>query len=389
MRALIPALAIVVCAMTLTDVTGATAGQRAEPPSLASAPPVRASLDAAAPASASSTQAQPATQEETPFARPLLDRWLVIDAATLSTRYRFSEDNVGKTTNNQQQHNEAFRLGFKIDEGGRYRLNTLINTGRGFTSSWNNTGLGTGDAAGMIFTKQLFLSAEPIDGISASFGGIGLERGESTEISTYDNDGYIIGERIAITRPKELFFDAIVFTNAFLGDLTEPSVWKRFKRMDERNFRQILLRKKIGAVAAASLDYTYRNGDDIVDAAIRVDTAPLRVIDSVRFENYKRFGDLGAYGFAFTLTKTVLPKLELGGGYAQIDELFGGLNSDRYNAGKRIFLQSSVALSNELTLSTWFSQAFDNDFYVPHSRRFDVVLTYNLAHTLRQLHLVQ
>src|ERR671924_485051 len=103
-------------------------------------------------------------------------------------RYRVIETSSGLVPSNQLQHREQFRARFKADERGRYALHAGVFSGSTVTSSWNNTGIGTGDPVTNVRLKQLFAAATPVDGIHAQVGSLYVNRGESTEITTYDED---------------------------------------------------------------------------------------------------------------------------------------------------------------------------------------------------------
>jgi hypothetical protein len=70
--------------------------------------------------------------------------------------------------------------------------------------------------------RQLYMSATPISQITAEFGGLGIERGVNTEMTSYDDDGYMTGERVRFHDPKHVFFDQIAVTYGYLGDIYFP-----------------------------------------------------------------------------------------------------------------------------------------------------------------------
>ena len=113
--------------------------------------------------------------------------------ATLNTRYRFVDTSAGTVTTNQVQHRESLRARFKFDAPGRYALNVGAFSGSRFTSSWNNTGIGLGDWQKTLAVRALYFAAQPIAGVEAQYGSMYIIKGESTEITTYDEDGYVIG----------------------------------------------------------------------------------------------------------------------------------------------------------------------------------------------------
>jgi hypothetical protein len=352
-------------------------------------------ITAAAGQTARQAPSQAASQPDpvpTPTPAPrVLRRWLDVEAAGLSLRFRARDSQgvqSGSTSPRELQHKEAFRLRLKLDPRGRYGINAGLFSGTTFTSSWNNTGLGTGSGVGALHVKQLFADAHPIDGLDLQGGSLYFWRGESSEGTSYDDDGYVMGERVIVHRPDRVFFDEIVVTHAFLGDVSRVNVFDRLDRIDEVNYRQAGVLKTIGTHASTSIDYTVHAHLRTLRAGLYVRTPALRAIDAIRVDGYRRFTGEDAGGFATLVEKAVAPRVTIGGGFATIDRGYGGLNSDRYNIGKRMLVNASVALSDALTLGSYFTRAIDNDYPVANHKRFDVALTYNLLKTLQRAHVV-
>src|ERR1039457_3812087 len=57
-----------------------------------------------------------------------------------------------------------------------------------------------------FYVRELYVSATPIKAATVEFGSFGIERGYASEITTFDYDGYLTGERIRIQAPAHLFF---------------------------------------------------------------------------------------------------------------------------------------------------------------------------------------
>jgi hypothetical protein len=313
-----------------------------------------------------------------------LTRWLDLQAVTLSTRFRFIQTSAGVTAVRQQQHKESLRARLTFDKAGAYSLNAGVFSGKSFISSWDATGLGTGDPQGYVAVKQLFLAARPIRGLELQYGGLYLVRGESSEITTYDEDGFIVGGRASVRRPDAVFFDEISLTVAHLGDPATPNVFKRLRRLSDVNYRHVLLGKRIGGQVAVTLDYTYENGRETIREAVSLRTSRVRVVDLVRLENYQRVTGQPALGFTLSGEKTIRTRVTAGAGYACIDRDYGGLNGDRYQIGNRLFVSSSVPLRAGFTLQGYLTRAVGNDDTVPQGTRVDVVLGYNLLTTLQR-----
>ncbi|HWQ31690.1 MAG TPA: hypothetical protein VNQ79_02310, partial [Blastocatellia bacterium] len=213
---------------------------------------------------------------------------------------------------------------FKFDRAGRYSINFGVFSGNSFTGGWNNTIVGTVSPLTNLSLKQLYFSARPVKGVELQYGGLSVQRGESTEITSYDNDAYLVGERLILKRPKGLFFDEISITYAYPGDLSTPKLNKRYHRLKESNYHQFLVGKQLPRRAAVSVDYTFVAGAETMREAVKLNTPELRVIDSVRFENYQRTDMNPAYGFSLAGEKMLRERLPLGGGFAATDRNYGG-----------------------------------------------------------------
>lgn len=315
-----------------------------------------------------------------------LARWIEVQNATVNTRYRFIDTSAGTVTTNQVQHRESLRARLKFDPAAKYALNVGTFSGSRFTSSWNNTGIGLGDWQKTLAVRALYFAAQPVAGIEAQYGSMYIIKGESTEITTYDEDGYVIGQRVSVRRPRELFFDEISATvGYFTSDPAEFGVSKRVKYLDERpNYGHFLVDRKIGKRAGVSLDFTSLAGARTWRAAANVDTPELRAVDSILFENYKRTNRTAAYGFAVSANKALTSQLGLNWGYASIDPLYGGLNSDRFHIGRRIFAGVSYALSPRFTASAFITRAVGNDAPLPQRTLSNLIFAYNALPDLRR-----
>jgi hypothetical protein len=185
-------------------------------------------------------------------AKAQIARWLDLQNATLNARFRFIDTSTGAVTTKQLQHRETLRGRLKADAAGHYALNFGLFTGARFTSGWDNTPWGISDTQKNFAFKQLFFAAQPVTGLEGQVGSLYIIKGEQTEITSYDDDGYVMGERFSVRRPKDVFFDEISFTNAYLtSDVTRINASKRFAHIDEPNYRQFLLDKKIGKRVAS------------------------------------------------------------------------------------------------------------------------------------------
>jgi hypothetical protein len=338
--------------------------------------------------SISRAQSAPPPKTVTASQPTVVERWVDLQTAMFQVRYRDVESSAGVRTANQAQDSITLRARLTFDAKRRFSLGTLIGTGSGFISSWNNTGIGTGDTLKTLYMKQLYVQVAPMKGVDASYGGIGVVRGENTEITSYDNDGFLLGERVSVKRPKNLYFDEVSFTNAYLGSTSQSSFFKRTQHLDERNYRQALFAKKLRPWISASGDYTWLTNPTqtvgTVRAAVTVKTEPARVVDLVRWEQYRRGGTQSAFGFAAYGEKNLTKRINAGGGYTDIDASYGGLNADRFQRGRRLWQTGTVKLTKELSAMLYVTEAVHNSVAISNHRRVDVVLAYNALASLQR-----
>ncbi len=212
--------------------------------------------------------------------------------------------------------------------------------------------------------------------------GLAFVRGQSTEITTYDNDGYLVGERLSVRRPKNLFFDEVSATLGYFGDLSTPSFTSRYRRLDEINYGHVLVSRKAAAWLSASADYTRLSSVSTFRTAVTVKTRRAGVVDLVRYEQYARGGGSAAFGFAACAEKTAHSRVTMAPATPTVDLHYGGLNADRFNKGRRVYATGTVKLTPELSASLFAAQAVHNAGAIANSSRVDVILTYNALATL-------
>ena len=318
-------------------------------------------------------------------APPHLSRWFEVQNATLNLRYRFIDTTAGVTTANQLQRRETLRGRFKLDSSAKYTLNLGLSTGTRFTSGWDNTGWGIASAQKNLAFRAIYFAAQPVRGLAVQYGGLYIIRGESTELTTYDEDGYVIGQRITLRR-KELHLDELSATVGYLSsDAREIGISKRTKYLnDTPNYRHFLADKKFGTRAAVSIDFTFADGANIWRQGLNVKTPELRVVDTIVLENYQRRNRNADQGFALTLDKAVHRNVRVNGGYASVDPLYGGLNSDRFQIGNRVFGMVIYNISPEFLASWFVTRAVANDVPLPQRTLTNLVFTYNALPALRR-----
>jgi hypothetical protein len=308
-------------------------------------------------------------------------RWLDAQTLTLATRYNHIEDGRDRTLQNRLQTQVQIRARFKIDAAARYSVNLGLFTGNGFGSGWNSTGVGTGDGTAKINLKQLFLAAEPWRGLELQYGSLPPERGQSTEITTYDNDAYFTAGRITVRHPRELFFDAITVSAGYVGYRDRPFVFDRTGAFSRQNYWQLLASKQLFPGLTLSSDYSVIGEDGMLrqGAKWRVHRSWLETVAGEYGVRVR--GGSHQTAFAFTGERQVAgATVQLG--YSNVDPVFGVLNGDPYGRGNRVFMTGSHPLPLDLRAS-WFAQKeLSPPITSTNDLRFDLVLTWNVLKTL-------
>jgi hypothetical protein len=316
---------------------------------------------------------------------PPLRRWFEFQQFVLSTRYRFIRSSADVVTSDQMQYREQIRARVNLDTKKRYTVNTGLYSGSSFTSSWDNLGPGRGDFDGSNhYMKQLYFDAAPVDGLDLQGGGLYIARGQNTEFTSYDEDGYLIGGRVSVRQPEALYLDEVTVTYGMLGPADMPNLWKRWDEAGDRNYTQVLVAKRFSPNISASLDYTNQSATDTVRGGVAVRLPSGSPLSSVRYEQYVRTSDDEAAGFALTLERPITRWVRLQGGYATIDEHYGGLNADRFQSGRRFFAIASVPIYGPLSASIFATHALDADYPISTKTRFDAVLAWDVLGSLRQ-----
>ena len=324
-------------------------------------------------------------QTPEPVSEPALRRWFEIQTLTLYSRYRLIENRADVTTANQLQYKDAFKARFNIDPDKRYTVNLGYFSGGSFISTWNNWGVGTGDFNGKDnYLKQLYLSAAPLNGLEVQYGGIYVVRGESDDITSYDDDGYIVGERVSVRRPKELYLDEIAVTRGEMGPFNYPALGRRWDGLQHPDYTQVMGSKRFNQAIAGSLDYSTQSGADTVRGAITLRWKKIKPIDTLRYEQYRRLTDHAAAGFSVWADGTLARSVRLQGGYATIDQFYGGWNADRIQTGRRFFAVATVPLVGPVAAQLFATQALQSDYAITLKRRFDVVISYDALASLRR-----
>lgn len=304
--------------------------------------------------------------------------WLDLQSLTLGVRYRLMENQLGARAQNWSDHHQGLKLRLKLDPAARYSLTAVALNGSSFTAGWNLRGLG-GHSSNRLFLKQLFLTAKPRSGVEFQYGGLGIVRGESSEITSYDNDGYLMGQRLTLSPGR--VFDELTMTAGYLGDLRSPSVTRRWHRLADINYGQVLAKRRLNDRLTATADFTDEDGERTLRQGVVI--RPSTGVDLIRLEAYERVSGTGGEGAAITAERP-FGRTRLAASLASVDDRYRPVNGDRYGRGRRLSFTSTTALGRDVSLQVFVTHALDGYLAMPNRTRIDVHLRYELAPMLRQ-----
>lgn len=338
---------------------------------------------------ASGAAAQPAQPAEADA--PSIRRWLDVQHLLLAGRYRRITTSDDETAANGLQWRGQVRTRFLVDRAARLSVHLGAFTGNGFTSGWDNTGIGTGSPSGAFSVKQLFLAVEPVAGLSAEVGSLYVNRGETSEILSYDNDAYLMGERVQ-WRPSRGPVTAVAATSGYIGDLEMPNVFHRFRHLDEWNYGQLLVEGRLTPSVEISADYTYEDARDWLREGVRI-ALPERawLVRAIRAEAYQRVSEEKGAGFNLAADLRITGRFDVSGGFDHVDSHyesfrgFGPLNADRFETGSRVYDMGTYRLTPELSIGWFHDVSVATDYPHENHQRFEILATLNPTETLRRL----
>jgi hypothetical protein len=201
---------------------------------------------------------------------------------------------------------------------------------------------------------------------------------------SFDDDGYLVGERVIVRSKNTLYFDEITGTRAAIGPFTQPSLVKRWDLLEHPNYTQVLVTKRFNSATAASLDYTSQSGADTFRASLTLLPKNLDSKLRLRVEGYRRTNAHADGGFAAWADRS-FGRVRVQAGYVTVDQFYGGWNADRVQSGRRAFAVVNVPIRGPVSAQVFGTQSIGTSFPIPLKQRLDVVVSYDVLWSLRRL----
>jgi hypothetical protein len=312
-------------------------------------------------------------------------RWVELDALTLYSRYHFVENSANRTTSNLSQYKTVLRAHVNVDAKKRVTLNAGTATGATFISTWNSLGVGPGEFdPHHQYLKQMYIAVKPDKYWEAQYGSLYVRRGEEDEITSYDEDGYLIGERLTVKPSATFYLDEVVLTFGEIGPFNQPNALSRWQDPSHVNYSQVLVTKRVSPSLVGSLEYTTRSGGDALHVGVTVRLPKRAPIGTVRYEQYRRMTLHPASGFALWGERMFAGKLRVQGGYDTVDQFFGGWNADRIQNGRHLFAVMQLPLGAGFGVQVFGTRALSSSYSISIKSRVDVTINYDVLSAFRR-----
>jgi hypothetical protein len=183
-----------------------------------------------------------------------------------------------------------------------------------------------------------------------------------------------------LTLSPDRIVDELTVTAGWLGDFRSPSVTRRWHRLSEINYGQVLAKKRLTDRLTATADFTDEDGERTLRQGVVF--RPATGVDLIRVEAYERVSGPGGAGGALTVEKP-FGRTRLAASFASIDDRYRPVNGDRYGRGRRLSLTSTTTIGHDMSLQVFVTHALDDDLAMANRTRLDVLVRYELADVLR------
>ncbi|HTR67059.1 MAG TPA: hypothetical protein VMH85_14870 [Terriglobales bacterium] len=308
------------------------------------------------------------------------------------THFRYADSGPGKVTARDEYYKISTRMQINLVGDGTTYLQLRGESGRGFNSSTDYTGLGLHNAQWSFNLKSLYLGQKIGNHMEAQAGGIEFDRGAGSEATSADNDGYLEGYRLTYAGLGHNLPDRVSVTIGYVGDFTQPNVFARLPHMGDENYVQVMAAKRLGKNRDLSAEYNSLQGIRYTREAFRWQKIQTPIVNDFSLEALTRASDNPTFGWFSTLGRNLPTKMPVRAGvfYSDMPKgmfQYGSVqvlqNGDFYALGKRIGPSLTITPFKNFDLSLMGGERLDN---TPGTRyRGQIQAHYQLASLLNRV----
>jgi hypothetical protein len=315
------------------------------------------------------------------------------DQTDPAMRFRYADKAPHQVTNRDFDYKLTSKVRFDIVGEGRTYLEFRGESGKSFTTSFDNTGVGKSPGYWSFNLKTLTLGQKLGQHYEAQVGSLSFDYGAGTEATYADNDGWFSGYRFRATSFHYRWLpNAASISIGFVGDFSQPNAFARLHRLGDENYIQALALKNFAADKIASVEFDSFQSVCFARLGFDWTKMPVHVFDEMRIEEMTRASDGPTFGFSGQVVRKVDPAGRVNGGffYSQIPSnlfVLGKtqllLNGDLYTTGRRLGPIVRVSPFKALEITLVGTERVDR---TPSCRyRGDVRVRYQAAPLLNRL----
>ena len=199
----------------------------------------------------------------------------------ISTRARYQTNSDDVVTHNRIQGKVQLDGFISLTESGCIKARSQITTGKTFSNTWNETGIGDEEANLDINMRRLYLDMNCY--LKNAYIQVGALPPQSQGNFGIKEDGWVDGVRAVVTINDNKKI-RVALTAGEVDSFNMPNVFKR--RHDGFNYYQVAIDGNISKRISFVADFSEHDTNDYMRAALKVAVNDLiHVLDSVAVEN--------------------------------------------------------------------------------------------------------
>lgn len=226
-----------------------------------------------------------------------------------------------------------------------------------------------------MYLKHLYAAISLGPHVEVEYGSLYPIPGRSTATVGYDNDGYLAGQRVRLTKSTWLF-DELAGTYAHYSTTESQQFTGRLRTLLQPNLVQVFATKRIARGWSVAGDYVTGPGTRTFRLALSGEN---RVgLDTLRVETYREMARPRGFGVGVHARRSLTPRIALQGGYGDIDTRQALLSGTEFFDGRRVYAQTEIRLTRAMSGRVLWTQAFANRRPVAAARRVEAAILLNV-----------
>lgn len=229
---------------------------------------------------------------------------IVVDRAEAGLRWQYLDEGPHAVTQRDLHYKFTGLFTVNLTRSGGLYVRLRSETGDTFNNDHNYTAVGLGKRINSFNVKNILAGWRIGEQLEFQAGGIEYGYGAGTQATYADNDGWLGGYRLIWRLPgPPALPERISVAAGYVGDFEQPNFFRRFDRLKQVNYLQILAEKPIGKQTATSVEVSGFSGVPYFRGGLRRNTSQLKVIDDIVVEGIVRTARNRTFGWSSTVSR--------------------------------------------------------------------------------------